>query len=231
MPRRRRARFGWTALTGIVVLVAAAGAHGQQDPLCPYFAGCEFEAPGFTIRVVDERTGEPVSDAHVMAIWIVYGMYGRKGPIMTLEAVSGSDGTVTFPAWGPLRGGSTGLEPGHDPAISVFKPGYRTLFVINPTPLSQELLARVHPFHRAGQAFALVPFQGPAAETIAELRKAAYPLSYPSSRAPQVVRDAYVHRYRRVRVELERLPRDTEVSRFLRRLDEEIQAYRTGGDR
>src|SRR5262245_16447899 len=161
MTRWGRARCGWTALTVIAVLVTSRGdARGQQDPLCPYFAGCEFEAPAFSIRVVDERTGQPVPDAHVMAIWIVYGMYGRKAPLMALEAVSADDGTVTFPAWGPLRGGSTGLEPGHDPAISVFKPGYRTLFVINPTPLSQALLARVHPFHRPGQALALVPFDG-----------------------------------------------------------------------
>src|SRR5262249_26786628 len=150
-----------------------------------------------------------VPDAHAIAIWIVYGMYGRKAPIMTLEAVSGADGTGTFPAWGPLRGGSTGLEPGHDPAISVFKPGYRTLFVINPTPVGQ-LLVRVHPFRRADQAFGLVPFRGTAAEAMAELRKAAYPLAYPSTRATKEIRDAYVHRYRRVRAELERLSRDGE---------------------
>src|SRR5262249_3202754 len=231
MSGRRRRRLGWTALAAIAVLVAPARGRGQQDFLCPYFAGCEFEAPGFTIRIVDEQTGQPVTDAHAMAIWIVYGMYGRKAPIMTLEAVSGADGTVTFPAWGPLRGGSTGLEPGHDPGISRFKAGYRTLFVINPTPVGQ-LLVRVHPFRSSGDTFALTPFRGTPAETVVELRNAADPLvaSGPSQNNSASIRRAYVNRWRNVRAEADRLPQDMpEVKQLLWLLDSSIQLFDTGG--
>ena len=57
-----RMRLSWAAPVIIGALLGSGGgAEGQQDPLCPHLGGCLFEAPGFTIRVVDEQTGQPDS--------------------------------------------------------------------------------------------------------------------------------------------------------------------------
>ena len=232
MSRWLHAGLGWTAGVVLGFLVSIAGdAQGQQDPLCTFLGGCEFEAPGFTIRVVDEQTGQPVPDAHAIAVWVRYGMYGRTGPLMALEAVSSADGTLTFPAWGPLRGG-TGLMPGRDPAISIFKPGYRALLLHNATPLGQPDSARVHAFRLAGRRVELARFQGTPTETVAELRKAATPLeaSGPSVDHPASIRQVYVHRLRLVRAEAERLPRNlADVEALFWQLDSSIRLFNAGG--
>jgi hypothetical protein len=225
-------RLSWAAPVIIGALLGSGGgAEGQQDPLCPHLGGCLFEAPGFTIRVVDEQTGQPVPDAHAIAVWIALGMWGRNYPLMALEAVSQADGSLTFPAWGPLRG-SEGLMPGRDPVISIFKPGYRALLLYNATPFGQPDSARVHAFHLGGRRVALTQFQGTPGELVAELRKAAVPVEtsgLPAS-APASLRQPYVHRLRLVKAEAERLPQTLpDVVALLWQLDSSIRHYADGG--
>ena len=51
----------------------------QSDPLCPHIVACEYEAPAFTIRVVDQQTGQPLGDVHAIATWLVYGFRAAEG--------------------------------------------------------------------------------------------------------------------------------------------------------
>src|SRR5262249_16958485 len=119
----------------------------QANLLCRWFSYCVYESPAFRITVVDKETGQPVADVHAMAVWLHYGGWGQEPALMALEAVSGLDGMVTFPGWGPLQGSQTGLVPARDPAISMFKPGFRTLFLYNTgRPPGINDTTRVRPF-------------------------------------------------------------------------------------
>ena len=122
-------RHGHRTLSAGLLLICligmAAYAQTKSDPLCPHIVACEYEAPAFTIRVVDKQTGQPLAGIHGIATWIAYGGPRRRWPLMVLEAVSGPDGQLTFPAWGPARSGTEGVLPGYDPMISLFLPGYR----------------------------------------------------------------------------------------------------------
>jgi hypothetical protein len=111
--QRRASRRAWSALLlAVSVLGLGASAQGQNDrsdPLCPHIVACQYEAPAFTIRVVDQQTGQPLADVHAIATWLFYGGPRRRGPLTVLEAVSGPDGGLSFPAWGPIRSGVKGL--------------------------------------------------------------------------------------------------------------------------
>ena len=207
-PWRRSGLIAFMAF--LLVAGGIATAWTQSDPLCPHIVACEYEAPAFSIRVVDQQTGQPLADVHAIATWLVYGGPRRRGPLMALEAVSGPDGRLSFSAWGPVRSGLEGVLPGRDPIISLFRPGYYAQLIHNATPGGQPDTARVHAFDQAGETFKLVRLRGASAETIAELWKAADPFegASPSRFDPSPVRQAYVDRLRRVRSEAERLPRD-----------------------
>jgi hypothetical protein len=212
-------------------LAASAPAENDRsDPLCPHIVACQYEAPAFTIRVVDQQTGQPLADVHAIAAWLVYGR--RWGVLMLLEAVSGPDGQLSFPAWGPLKSGVEGMVSRRDPIISLFRPGYRAKLIYNATPPGQPDAARVHQFEQAGDTFYLVPLQGTANDSLADLRKAddAFDGASLGQNAPVSFRKAYVQRLRLVRAEVDRLPRTTpEVERFLKLLDDDIRFFETGG--
>jgi hypothetical protein len=216
----------------IILIALATAAWGQSDPLCPWLAGCEYEAPGFSIRVVDKRTGEPLPDVHALAMWNQFGGPGREGPVMALEAISDANGFVSFAAWGPVRGGGTGLVPGRDPAISLFRPGYATLLIENHSPVGRPFNTRVHAFQQTGQTFGMTTFQGMPAETVVELTKAADPLtgSGLSQHDLSAIRRAFVNRWMRVRAEAQRLPRHLpQVEQLLRFLEDDIRLFTSGG--
>jgi len=206
-PSQRQA-FG-ACLTFALVLGLVVFTWGQSDPLCPQLVDCEYEAPAFAIRVVDQQTGQSLADVHALATWLVYGGHGGRTPLVVLEAVSAADGTISFPAWGPIRSGAAGIEPSRDPVISLFHPAYRVLRVRNHTPLGQPDTVRVHAFQQAGSRFELIPLRGSHADTIAKLREATDPFdgSTLSKRHPSSGRKAFVNRLRLVRTEAERLPR------------------------
>ncbi len=95
----------WRQSSLIAFLLLVSGGRGnlrrpgrQSDPLCPHIVACEYEAPAFTIRVVDQQTGQPLADVHAIASWVVYGGPRRRGLLMAIEAVSGPDGRLSL--WG-----------------------------------------------------------------------------------------------------------------------------------
>ena len=229
-PGRHLAPLGW--LMGLTVLTTAlTTAWAQSDPLCPYIGGCEYEAPAFSIRVVDQETGQPLPDVHAMAVWNQYGPHGNKGPVMALDAVSDADGVISFPAWGKVRGGSTGLIPGQDPGVSLYRPGYRTLVIVNPTPTGRPLNTQVHAFLRKDTTYALSRFQGSLAETLVELRKAARPFTGTGASRydPAAIRQVYINRWIRVRAAAAGLPQENaDVAQFLWGLNEGIELFQRG---
>jgi hypothetical protein len=212
----------------------AASPGDKSDPLCPHIVACEYEAPAFTIRVVDKQTGQPLAGIHGIATWIAYGGPRRRWPLMVLEAVSGPDGQLAFPAWGPVRSGTEGVLPGDDPVISLFLPGYRAALIYNASPIGLPHTARVRSFDPAGRAFALVPFQGTTAELLAELRKAGDPFDGEavSEHDPESFQQTYVNRLKRVIPQVERIPNRTrDVENFLWTLNADIRSYKRGGGR
>jgi len=234
--QRRASRRAWSALLlAVSVLGLAASALGQNDrsdPLCPHIVACQYEAPAFTIRVVDQQTGQPLADVHAIASWLIYGFHGRRGIMMALEAVSGPDGQLSFPAWGPIKSGTEGMVAERDPIISLFRPGYRTRLIYNSTPVGRAGTARVHAFDQPGGTFDLLSFQGDASLEIAELRKGADPLEGASLSEddPSAFRRAYANRLRRVWTEAERLPyRSADLESLLWRLRTGIQYLDPGG--
>src|SRR6516225_7530377 len=120
-------------VTWLTCLMAVPPA--QANPLCSWFGYCVYQSPGFKITVVDKETGQPLSDVHALAEWISYGMWGQKGPLMVQEAISGADGVLKFPTWGPIRGSRSGLVINTDPGLTLFKVRYKPLRIYNANPL------------------------------------------------------------------------------------------------
>jgi hypothetical protein len=221
-------------LASVVGVVASAPAQNDRsDPLCPHIVACQYEAPAFTIRVVDQQTGQPLADVHAIAAWLIYGFHGRRGVLMALEAVSGADGQLSFPAWGPVKSGVEGLVPARDPLISLFRPGYRAKLILNSPPINQSETARVHAFDRAGETFELVRLSDTsAAAVIAELRKAADPLEGTSlsEHDASSFRRIYANRLRNVRTIAEHLEaKSADLESLLWRLRTGIEYLDPGG--
>jgi hypothetical protein len=125
----------------------------------------------------------------------------------------------------------TGLVLARDPAISLFKPGYKALLIYNASPPGSDT-TRVRPFWQDGETFALQPFQGTRQQWVVELREAAYPaeIRTASQHDPAQIRAVYLNRKRRVKAEVEKLPRELEgVDRLISRLDDSIQFLGAGG--
>ncbi len=221
-------RKAWSVtllVASVLGLTASAlGQNDKSDPLCPHIVACLYEAPGFSIRVVDQQTGQPLADVHAIAAWLVYDR--RRGVLMALEAVSGPDGQLSFPAWGPVKSGVEGMIAGRDPLISLFRPGYRARLIHNATPVGQPDAARVHAFNQAGSTFELSLFRGTPSETIVELQKAADPLEGTSlsDQDPLPFRRAYANRLRLIKAEADRIAGQS------RDLDTLLWRLRTGID-
>ena len=62
-PVGRRAWSVALLLASVLGLTASAlGQNDKSDPLCPHIVACQYEAPAFSIRVVDQQTGQPLAD-------------------------------------------------------------------------------------------------------------------------------------------------------------------------
>lgn len=95
---------------------------------------------GFSGRVVDEATGDPLPGVIVVAQWQPYYVGpvhapGHSGVVHVYETVTDKDGRYSIPGWGPkpLPAGSEIRSA--DPALSFFKPGYFP-FAAGNTPVS-----------------------------------------------------------------------------------------------
>jgi hypothetical protein len=177
-----------------------------------------WESPGFTIRVIDRQTQEPLAGVHALAEWIAYGGFGRRGIFMAQEAVSGADGWLVFPPWGPFRGYEPGMLGLHDPAITLFRPGYLPELehgrrvIYNATPPDQTELTRVRRFGRDGATFGMEPFRGDTATWVAHLREAARPNFGAGANDVETarIRTPMGNRMDRVQEELAKQPQDRE---------------------
>lgn len=197
---RRAIGIGLLLLVGLLVPRLA-----EANILCRWFGYCVYESPGFRIAVVDRETGQPLADVHALAEWQMYGGHGRNGPLMVQDAVSGSDGVIAFPPWGPIRGSTAGLVLNHDPVISLFKPGYKVLTIFN-VPGTDET-ARVRGLRQDGQTYFLEPFRGRPEEWVEELEKVWVGRATPRSDEQTLkFRGPYVNRVRYVRAEREKVP-------------------------
>lgn len=197
---RRAIGIGLLLLAGLLVPRLA-----EANILCRWFGYCVYESPGFRIAVADRETGQPLADVHALAEWQMYGSHGRNGPLMVQDAVTGSDGVIAFPPWGPIRDSTAGLVLNHDPVISLFKPGYKVLTIFN-VPGTDET-ARVRGLRQDGQTYFLEPFRGTPEEWVEELEKVWVGRATPRSDEQTLkFRGPYANRVRYVRAEREKVP-------------------------
>lgn len=201
---RRAIGIGLLLLVGLLVPRLA-----EANILCGWFALCYYESPGFRIFVVDRETGTPLEGVHALAEWVQYGYHGTDGPLMVQDALSGPDGLLVFPAWGPLRGSSAGLAIGSDPFVSLFKPGYKVYETNNIGGPGDER-TRVRGFTGDGQTYFLEPFRGSPNEWVQHLRRAAYPNRLGGTSEAQLLefRLPYLNRSQTVQTELTKLPKE-----------------------
>ena len=206
MPTARDRRHFLMVVTGAALLLYGPGA-GEANWLCPWLGPCLYESPGFRFTVVDKETGQPLEDVFALAEWIQYGPYGRNGPIMVQDAVSGPDGRLVFLPWGPTQGSPGGLVLNHDPFMTLFRPGYRTLAMTNRVSMATEETTRVRRFGQDGQTIAMEPFRGSPEEWMKELGRALEGAAVSSSEE-QVFqfRDPYLNRAKRLWAERHKFP-------------------------
>ncbi len=87
-----------------------------------------YTAEPMTAIVVDATTRKPIEGANVIALWRLEGRgmsySATAGFLKVMETVSGTDGRIAFPGWGPRVAlqGNIRLDA---PGLIIFKPGYR----------------------------------------------------------------------------------------------------------
>ncbi len=199
-------RRGVGFLLGVLAVLVLAR-EAAADFQCSVLHICYYEGPAFQFRVVDAETRQPLGDVHALAEWVLYGMHGLNGPLLVRDTVSGPDGKIAFPAWGPLRGPVSGLSLDHSPAITLFKAGYKTFLLQNRgVPLGEDQTTRVRTFDYEGKTIALEPFRGTPEEWVEELKKAAWRGWGRSDNQGLQFRVPYLNRLERVWAERDKLP-------------------------
>jgi len=117
---------------------------GLAAPACASGFPASYSAQPIRGSVVDSGTGQPLEGVIIVAQWILYeATVGGENPhkrLQLLETVTGPDGSYTFPGWGPKPNLPTVSWPlgygccfltDRDPQLSLFKPGYRKLRLLN----------------------------------------------------------------------------------------------------
>ncbi len=186
---------------GVLSLARGAAADFQ----CQVLHVCLYEGPAFSFRVVDAETRQPLAAVHALAEWVLYGPHGLDGPLLVRDTVSGPDGAIAFPAWGPLRGPASGLSLDHSPAITLFKPGYKTFALYNRG--GKDETTRVRTFDHAGKTLAMGPFRGTPDQWVEELKKIRSGVAFPRSDEQSLqFREPYMNRLRLVWAERDKVP-------------------------
>jgi hypothetical protein len=195
----------WLVALLITVLFAPERADARPCEYLPM--PCTYQGEAFAVIVVDSETMRPVADVHALAEWQMVGAHGRNGPLMVQDAISGADGVLRFPKWGPLAGPVSGLSIGSDPVVTLFKAGYEPVVENNrlwPPATDTEEIRR---FGQDGATIQLVPFRGSAASWVKQLRRLADPQAIPSAPARlRKFRTPYLNRFSRLWAEVEGLP-------------------------
>ena len=205
-------------LSVIVLLCLSNPLTADANPVCRWIGLCAYLSPGFAVTVVDAETGTPLPEVYGWSEWTQYGAHGRGGPLMVQDAISGADGRLTFPRWGPRLGSAGGVLLGFDPSVILFKPGYATLLVQNSVPPGADHHAAVRGMSRNGDTLRLQPFRGSPVQWVEQLRQLAFPgLSAGVAEADRDrFRQAYLQRLTIVATELQRLPPDLAEAAELR---------------
>lgn len=194
----------------------------EANSMCRWFGQCFYESPGFKITVVDKETGKPLADVHALAEWIQYGMWGQHPLLVAQDAISGEDGMLVFPPWGPTRGSSAGLVLNEDPVITLYKFGYDVM-MINNAPGTDER-ARVRGLTQNGQTFALSLFGGAADERVKQLLIPGFGLAIPGREETKALfREPYLNRLRRIWTEKDSLSKKHES--FFYEVQRTIKAF------
>lgn len=219
-------RLTITVLVGLMSLSIVETVHAEF--LCQWFGYCVYESPGFKIKVVDKQTGKPLSDVHALAEWTQYEFQGSGALLVAQDAVSGQDGMLVFPPWGPTRGSSGGLVLNQDPVITLYKLGY-DVTQINNAPGSDER-ARVRGLTQNGQTFTLSPFQGTPDDRVKQLLIPGFGLAIPGNQETRVLfREPYLNRLRRIWSEKDNLPKNFQnTGQFFWHLQREIKSFEEG---
>ena len=201
-------RSRWALATILIASVVWPHAADSDQPCEVVPMPCTFESLPFKFKVVDAETHQPLADVHALAEWQTEGVGGRaNGPLMVKDTVSGSDGLISFDAWGPIEGPWTGLVIGSDPVVTLFKSGYKALILNNGYLPPGRERERVRRFVRKDSTHALEPFRGTLDERIQELKKVYRGAAFPRSDDQSLrFRGPYLNRLRRVWAERDRVP-------------------------
>jgi hypothetical protein len=214
--------------TGALLWAVLARA-GQPCEAAP--VSCTFEALPFTLTVVDAETRRPLADVHALAEWPTVGPGGRSvGPLMALDTVSGADGVLSFPNWGPIQGPMTGLEIGSDPVITLFRSGYKALVINNGYLPPAREKERVRRFAQDGWTYALDPFRGTPEQWLQELRRVWLGRAFPGDEEHvRKFRGPYLDRLRRVSAERDKVSREHQrAGRFFWHVDRTLKSLEEG---
>jgi len=126
---------------------------------------------------------------------------------MALDSTSGTDGGLTFPAWGPLEGPVTGLGVGRDPVLSLFKSGYRVLIIENEISRYGEERERIRRAGQNARTYEMGAFNGPPQDWLEQLRAVRIGLAVSRSDEDTLkFRGPYLRRLRLVEAERGRVP-------------------------
>jgi hypothetical protein len=213
----------------LIVLWLALPAPAEANPFCSWLGLCFYYSPGFELNVVDAETGGALPGVYAWAEWVQYGAHGLGGPLVVQDAFTDSNGRLSFPRWGPMRGSRIGLPLGRDPAVILFKPGYTTMLAQNSVPPGSSHHAAIRGFWRSAETLRLQPFRGAAADWVEQVQRLAYPAIHgyvPDSHRGQFGA-LYLRRAGIALEELGKLPRDTaRVETLLWGLERSVRFYR-----
>src|SRR3989442_12735221 len=167
-----RMRSRWALATLLIASVVWPHAADSDQPCEVVPMPCTFESLLFKFKVVDAETHQPLADVHALAGWQTEGVGGRaNGPLMAKDTVSGSDGLISFEAWGPIEGPWTGLVIGSGPVVTLFKTGYKALVLNNGYLPPRRERERVRRVVRKDSTHALEPVLGTTGEWVKELQR------------------------------------------------------------
>ena len=192
---------------------------------------CTFEGLPFTLTVVDAETRQPLADVHALAEWRIFGPGGRlDGPLMVQDAVSGGDGVLSFPGWGPIQGPPDGLGIGDDPVITLFKTEYEPLLISNGNPPGTRETQRARRFYQSGQTYALASFRGTPDQWLRHLHGVWLGVAVPRNDQHSLqFREAYRNRLRRISSERHKFALDQRrFEGFFWHVDRELKLLEEG---
>jgi hypothetical protein len=192
---------------------------------------CTFEALAFQFKVIDAEGGQPLADVHALAEWQMEGAGGGlDGPLMVLDAVSGPDGMLSFPGWGPIQGPVTGIGIGRDPVITLFKPEYKALVINNGDPPGTKETQRVRRFYQSGRTYPLQPFRGTPDQWLEQLHRVWLGVAVPRDDQDSLqFRNPYLNRLRRISPERQKFPLDQRrFEGFFWHVDRELKLLEEG---